>query len=39
METLRENDFLRKNGDDEEGAAGAHLVNIVFIWRSETTYI
>lgn len=31
METLRENDFLRKNGDDEEGAAGAHLVSFYLV--------
>lgn len=28
IETLLENDFIQKNGDDEEGPASAHLVSI-----------
>lgn len=32
MEALRENDFLEKDGEAEDGAANAHLVNALSLY-------
>lgn len=38
LEALLESEFLRKNGDDEDGPISAHLVSIERLWNTMSSH-